>query len=249
MTASSARPGDGGRYDIVICGAGVAGLTLARLLGDEGRRVLVLERDRAFRDVFKGEVLQPRALRILQAVGSLGALREHGALRADRFTAYSPDGRPVGDLPYAGLPGHHNHMLVHGFRDIVFLGDHGGYQNDLRRVVAELNKAWAQTKARAFVPPAYYETSSTGFAQILRQHGFHDDEIGTHAGLADTSLQLAVAPQMVRLDVLQHAVKPGAIDGVYDGDPRRSSVQLGKLGTDTIVSRTVAAIRRDTDGH
>jgi 2-polyprenyl-6-methoxyphenol hydroxylase-like FAD-dependent oxidoreductase len=118
VTASSARPGDGGRYDIVICGAGVAGLTLGRLLGDEGRRVLVLERERAFRDVFKGEVLQPRALRILQAVGSLGALREHGALRADRFTAYSPDGRPVGDLPYAGLPGHHNHMLVHGFRDI-----------------------------------------------------------------------------------------------------------------------------------
>ena len=142
-----------------------------------------------------------------------------------------------------------NSFAVHGFRNIVFLGDHGGYQNDLRRVVAELNKAWAQTKARAFVPPAYYETSSTGFAQILRQHGFHDDEIGTHAGLADTSLQLAVAPQMVRLDRLQHAVKPGAIDGVYDGDPRRSSVQLGKLGTDTIVSRTVAAIRRDTDGH
>ena len=142
-----------------------------------------------------------------------------------------------------------NSFAVHGFRNIVFLGDHGGYQNDLKRVVAELNKAWSQTKARAFVPPAYYETSSTGFAQILRQHGFHDDEIGTHAGLADTSLQLAVAPQMVRLDMLQHAVKPGAIDGVYDGDPRRSSAQFGKLGTDAIVSRTVAAIRRDTDGH
>ncbi|MEW5304592.1 MAG: hypothetical protein WDW36_007192 [Sanguina aurantia] len=121
--------------------------------------------------------------------------------------------------------------------------------NDLKRVVAELNKAWAQTGARALVPPAYYETSSTGFAQTLREHGFHDDEIGTHAGLADTSLQLAVAPQMVRLDGLRHAVKPGAIDGVYGGDPRRSSAELGKLGTDAIVSRTVAAIRKDTDGH
>lgn len=142
-----------------------------------------------------------------------------------------------------------NSFAVHGFRNIVFLGDHGGYQNDLKRVVAELNKAWARTKARAFVPPAYYEISSTGFAQILREHGFHDDEIGTHAGLADTSLQLAVAPQMVRLDALQHAAKPGAGDGVYDGDPRRSSAQFGKLGTDAIVSRTVAAIRSDTDGH
>jgi creatinine amidohydrolase len=142
-----------------------------------------------------------------------------------------------------------NSFAVHGFRNIVFLGDHGGYQNDLKHVVAELNKAWANTKARALLPPAYYETSSTGYAQILRQHGFRDDEIGTHAGLADTSLQLAVAPQMVRLDALRHAVKPGAADGVYGGDPRRSTAQLGKLGTDAIVSRTVEAIRKETDGH
>lgn len=141
-----------------------------------------------------------------------------------------------------------NSFAVHGFRNIVFLGDHGGYQNDLKRVVAELNKAWAHTKARAFVPAAYYETSSTGFAQILRLQGFRDDEIGTHAGLADTSLQLAVAPQMVRLDALRHAVKPGATDGVYGGDPRRSTAKLGKLGTDTIVSRTVEAIRKEIDG-
>ena len=142
-----------------------------------------------------------------------------------------------------------NSFAVHGFRNIVFLGDHGGYQNDLIRVVAKLNKSWAPARARAFLPPAYYETSSTGYAQILRQRGFRDDEIGTHAGLADTSLQLAVAPQMVRLDQLHHATKPGAADGVYGGDPRRSTAQLGKLGTDAIVSRTVAAIRKEIAGH
>jgi 2-polyprenyl-6-methoxyphenol hydroxylase-like FAD-dependent oxidoreductase len=108
----------GDPYDVVIGGAGVAGLTLARLLGDAGRRVLVLERERAFREAFKGEVLQPRALRILDAAGLLGALRDSGALRAERFTACAPDGRPLGDLPYAGLPGRYDYMLVHGFRDI-----------------------------------------------------------------------------------------------------------------------------------
>ena len=142
-----------------------------------------------------------------------------------------------------------NSFAVHGFRNIVFLGDHGGYQSDLQRVVAELNKSWAHTHARAFVPLAYYQTSSTGYAQILRQHGFRDDEIGTHAGLADTSLQLAVAPQMVRLNALRHAAKPGPADGVYGGDPRRSTAQLGKLGTDAIVWRTVAAIRKETAGR
>lgn len=142
-----------------------------------------------------------------------------------------------------------NSFAVHGFRNIIFLGDHGGYQKDLKQVVAHLNKQWAGTHARAILPPEYYDTSSDGYAQILRQHGFRNDEIGTHAGLADTSLQLAVAPQMVRLNELRNAPKPGAADGVYGGDPRRSTAQLGELGVDAIVSRTVDAIRRDTAGH
>lgn len=142
-----------------------------------------------------------------------------------------------------------NSFAVHGFRNIVFLGDHGGYQRDLRQVVARLNKQWAGQPARAFAPPEYYEASSTGYAQILRRHGIRDDEIGTHAALADTSLQLAVAPRMVRLDALRHAPKPGAADGVYGGDPRRSSAALGQLGVDAIVARTIEAIRKDTSAR
>jgi creatinine amidohydrolase/Fe(II)-dependent formamide hydrolase-like protein len=142
-----------------------------------------------------------------------------------------------------------NSFAVHGFTNIVFLGDHGGYQKDIKLVVAHLNKAWAGTKARAFVPPEYYDASSDGYAQILRQHGYRDDEIGTHAGLADTSLQLAVAPQMVRLDRLHSSAKLGPADGVYGGDPRRSSAELGRLGIDAIVSRTVDALRKDTAGR
>lgn len=142
-----------------------------------------------------------------------------------------------------------NSFTVHGFRNIVFLGDHGGYQKDIQRVVAHLDKSWVGTAARAFVPPEYYATSSDGYAQILRQHGFRDDEIGTHAGLADTSLQLAVAPQMVRLDRLHGSAKLGPADGVYGGDPRRSSAELGRLGIDAIVARTVDALRKDTAGR
>ncbi len=142
-----------------------------------------------------------------------------------------------------------NSFKVHGFTNIVFLGDHGGYQNDLRHAAAQLNKSWAGSGARAFVPPEYYGMSSDGYAQILRQHGFNDAEIGTHAGLADTSLLLAVAPQMVRLEGLRSGPKLGSADGVYGGDPRRSSVELGQLGIDAIVSRTVDAIRKETGGH
>ncbi len=139
-------------------------------------------------------------------------------------------------------------FAVHGFKNIVFLGDHGGYQKDLDRVAAQLNKAWAG-KAHAIVPPEYYAASSDGYAQQLRQRGFRDDEIGTHAGLADTSLQLAVAPQMVRLDRLQHGPKLGPADGVYGGDPRRASPDLGQMGVDAIVLHTVDALKKDTQGR
>jgi len=139
-------------------------------------------------------------------------------------------------------------FAVHGFRNIVLLGDHGGYQKDLDQVAARLNKAWAG-KAKAIVPPEYYASSSEGFAQQLRQKGIKDDEIGTHAGLADTSLQLAVAPQMVRLDQLQHGPKLGQADGVYGGDPRRASADLGQIGIDAIVLHTVDALKKDTQGR
>jgi creatinine amidohydrolase/Fe(II)-dependent formamide hydrolase-like protein len=72
---------------------------------------------------------------------------------------------------------------------------------------------------------------------LLTNKGFREEEVGTHAGLADTSLTLAVDPRLVRTDRLQ----PG--DGA-NGDPRRSSAELGQLGVDLIVTRTVDAIRK-----
>lgn len=142
-----------------------------------------------------------------------------------------------------------NSFRIHGFTNIVFLGDHGGYQGLLRIVAAHLNREWSHTRARAFVPKAYYETSSVGFDQILRHMGYRNDQIGTHAGLADTSLLLAVAPEMVRLRELRAAPKPGPGDGVYGGDPRRASAALGQLGVHAIVSETIKAIRKETAGR
>jgi len=71
------------------------------------------------------------------------------------------------------------------------------------------------------------------------------DEIGTHAGLADTSLALAVDPALVRLDVMTGRSPGAAPDGVA-GDPRRSTAELGRLGIERIVAASVEAIRRRT---
>jgi creatinine amidohydrolase/Fe(II)-dependent formamide hydrolase-like protein len=132
---------------------------------------------------------------------------------------------------------------LHGFRDIVFLGDHGGYQRDLKIVADKLNREWAATPVRAHALEVYYLVTETSYVDALKSHGIRDDEIGTHAGLADTSLLLAVDPRLVRLDRLRSAAKLGPADGVH-GDPRRASAELGQLGVDLIVGESVDAIRK-----
>jgi len=128
---------------------------------------------------------------------------------------------------------------LHGFRDVVFLGDHGGYQADLKTVADDLNRRWAGSPTRAHYIARYYEATQTTYVRALRQRGYSPGEIGTHAGLADTSLTLAVAPRMARRDRLGH---PRPSDGV-SGDPTRASAQLGDLGVDAIIGETTQAIR------
>ncbi len=131
----------------------------------------------------------------------------------------------------------------HGFRDVVFLGDHGGYQKSEQRVAAKLNKEWAKDKAcRVHALLDYYQVTQTAFVATLRSAGYSDYEIGTHAGLADTSLALAVDRSLVRSDALAATAKESRRDGVY-GDPHRATAELGQLGIQQIVQTSVAAIR------
>lgn len=132
---------------------------------------------------------------------------------------------------------------LHGFRDIVFLGDHGGYQKDLVAVAQRLDREWAATAVRAHAVEEYYRASETSYGRELKRRGYRDNEIGTHAGLADTSLTLAVDPRLVRTDRLASGAGLDRAHGVY-GDPRRASAELGQLGIDTIVTQTVAAIKK-----
>ena len=118
-----------------------------------------------------------------------------------------------------------------GLREVVFLGDHGGYRRSLERVAARL--------PHVHPLPEYYRASSDGFTQLLRSRGHSAAEIGQHAGLADTALAMAIDPALVHVERLQ---APRSGDGV-DGDPRRASAELGRLGIEHIVEASVAAIR------
>ena len=132
---------------------------------------------------------------------------------------------------------------LHGFLDIVFLGDHGGTQADQKAVAGRLNREWAATPARVHSIEEYYRAADVEFPRLLSERGYRKEELGLHAGLADTSLMLAVDPRMVRVDRLRPGSGPREANGV-SGDPTRASAELGQLGVEMIVTRTADAVRK-----
>jgi len=131
-----------------------------------------------------------------------------------------------------------------GFRDIVLIGDHGGYQKSLTKVAARLDREWAASPVRVHAVLEYYGAVAAEVDPALRKLGFSEAEIGTHAGVSDTSLALAVDPRLVRMERLHDGTALGAKEGVY-GDPRRSSAEAGRAGIELVVARTSEAIRKD----
>ena len=184
--------------------------------------------------------------------------RELGGAVVAPVLAYVPEGAidpPQAHMRYAGtisvpvpvfeatLDAAAASLARHGFRDIVLLGDHGGYQASLERAAAHFNRSpAARGGARMHALREYYRAAQDEFGTWLASQGYDRAAIGEHAGLLDTSLALAVEPALVRQDLLSRAPRPGERDGV-SGDPRRASAELGAAGGERIVRASVAAIR------
>jgi creatinine amidohydrolase/Fe(II)-dependent formamide hydrolase-like protein len=176
--------------------------------------------------------------------------------------AYVPEGSihpPAAHMRFTGtisipeatfeqvLEGAANSFRQHGFREVVFIGDHGGYQKSEVRVADRLNKAWGpHPDCHVIALLDYYRASDVDYANDLQARGYPKQEIGSHAGLADTSLTLALDKDLVRTDKLQQP--PKAEQGVH-GDPRRATAELGQIGVQHIVASSVAAIRAATRDH
>jgi creatinine amidohydrolase/Fe(II)-dependent formamide hydrolase-like protein len=172
--------------------------------------------------------------------------------------AYVPEGAvnpPVAHMRFSGtisipdatfesvLEGIARSFRQHGFRDIVFLGDHGGYQKNQVRVATKLNREWSgDSGTRVHALTQYYQTTQTEYVQALKLRGYSDPEIGTHAGLADTALALAVDPVLVRTEMLNPATRLDTAQGVA-GDPRRATVAAGSLGVQLIIDTSVKSIQ------
>lgn len=177
--------------------------------------------------------------------------------------SYVPEGAispPQGHMRFAGtfsvsaeafggiVEGAARSLKQHGFRDIVLIGDHGGYQAQLKSIATRLNREWSASPTQVHFIEAYYRVAQKPYNDALRARGLSDAQIGTHAGSADTSLMMATDPSLVHPERFDEAARDGAGSGTV-GDPRKSSAALGELGIELIVTHTVQAIQAAQAAH
>ena len=173
--------------------------------------------------------------------------------------AYVPEGDlepPTGHMIYPGtitLPDEHfmkvvefaaRSFKVNGFRDIVFLGDSGPNQKGMRTAGELLNKEWATIGVRVHFIPDYYTAGydlKGDFAVWLQGQGETLEDIGRHAGIADTSQLMAIDPKLIRMDKRA----PGGDYGLtgVSGNPVRANAAYGRRGLDLKIDAAVAQIR------
>lgn len=83
--------------DVLVVGAGIAGVALAVGLKDKGYRVILVERDSETRERFKGEYLQPCSVQTLQALGLAATLDSSETVKVTelRFRDLAPNDRDI----------------------------------------------------------------------------------------------------------------------------------------------------------
>ena len=81
--------------DIVVVGGGIAGASLSTVLARSGIRVLLLERQRAYRDRVRGEYMAPWGVLEARALGLEDVIRSTRAVDARYSVGYDELGGPV----------------------------------------------------------------------------------------------------------------------------------------------------------
>jgi len=185
--------------------------------------------------------------------------------------AYVPEGNidpPSGDVRYPGsitLPTEDfikvlvwagRSFKLAGFKTVVFVAENGGNQTGLQAAADQLNKEWAGSSTRALHAADYYTATSSGqkplgpFDAYVRAKGEKDEDVGSHAGIKDTSTGMATEAmhfekgQIIRWNKL--AAKGGFEGSGVVGNPTHASVEYGKAGIEMQIDRAVRQIRQFT---
>ncbi len=123
---------------------------------------------------------------------------------------------------------------AHGFKTIVFIGEHGASIEPQHQTAERLSQLWAGEGVRVINAANYY--AANGQADWLKAHGESEAAIGVHATIQDTSELLAVYPDGVRM-----GKRVADKDGVK-GDPSKATAEIGRAMLDLKVEAAVKEI-------
>jgi creatinine amidohydrolase/Fe(II)-dependent formamide hydrolase-like protein len=137
-------------------------------------------------------------------------------------------------------------LQVHGFTNILFIGDSGGNQAGMRAVAAALNEEWKDTGTRVYSLNDYYEKGSEHYrAWMEAEFGYDATDVGGHAGISDTSQMLFVHPAGIRKD----RIMPwgGPRDSGVSGDPTKATAEIGRMGLEFKINAALNQFRGESN--
>eukprot|EP00842_Homolaphlyctis_polyrhiza_P005808 jgi/Hompol1/6228/HPOL_001339-RA len=103
---------------VIVIGAGIAGTAAAHALGNDGKRVLLIERDWSEPDRIVGELLQPGGIRALQDLGIPDVIDGIDGVDCHGYVVIKTDGTmvhlpyPTDKLPNRGRSLHHGRLVM-----------------------------------------------------------------------------------------------------------------------------------------
>lgn len=134
-------------------------------------------------------------------------------------------------------------LRVHGFNDIVLIGDNGGNQRGMRTAAAELNERWAGTGVTAhfvieFYTPGWEETEKYTEEVLGVAETTHD---GHHDDIWVTAMMMVTDPSSVRYHE-RVETDLASINGVTIA-PMEDTIELGRKMVAFRAGYTAEAIR------
>ena len=136
-------------------------------------------------------------------------------------------------------------LKVHGFENIVFIGDSGGNQSGMEVVANRLNERWGETAAH-FIGEFY---DNAGVSTYM------NEELGVTEGPSDgfhdtywlTAMQMSVDPESVRYDQRVWAGR-ASINGVSIA-PKEETMEIGRRLLEFRIASTAEVIHKRISDH
>ena len=133
-------------------------------------------------------------------------------------------------------------MKMHGFENIMLIGDSGGNTKGMGNVAQKLNAQWGGSPVVAHIPEHYmYNTVSALLREMgVTKEGMPDD--GLHDDPGITMNMMVTDPNSVRVD---QRIKIGkaTINGVSIAD-KAKAIEIGKKIVEMRATNTAAAIKK-----